>query len=372
MKENAILLDGKLYLETKFRIREFRKNPSNKILTDIVYLQDNMAIVKASALYNENVIAEAYAARHIVVEEKFLEMAETAAIGRALSDAGYNLASEEFASDVDPLSKTIALDDGTPYLEVVYRIAWMRREHPDWVIRKQLLRCTEFFAIVQCKIIDVDGNVLSMAHARRQWKDSVAGRQYVESAETAAVGRALSMLGYDLPPEKSKDLNDGTVLAEAPIAESQTWANESNFSAMGMSGNQMEYSQTYVTQAPVPVLQRPETIPTSFQMDTYCTDFDANAFIPEDGQEEVPFFQNNETKHPEELDTIQQEMQDFPNSGQEDTTLAEAENCIIPFGVYTGRKLKDILIQDRKFIEDLAYVYKGNPVLTEAAKRLIS
>lgn len=346
MKENAITLDGRQYLEVKYRIKEFRREQMNHLCTEIAYLEDDMAVIKATAYSGTVVVGEAYACRHVSVEERFLEMAETAAIGRALSDAGYNLPYEEVAQGDDPLKKYILLDDGTPYLEVCYRIAWMRHQHPDWLIRKTLLRCTRNFAVMQCSIVDGKGTVLSLAHARRQWSNSDVGQQFVESAETAASGRALAILGYDLPPETSRDLNDGRIYSESPIREENRY-----------DGNMLHNVQGNVAQ------NAPQNVPRTFPVRDFSGGFDPNAFLPPGDEEEVPFFSEDaQTFGQSRVMTGQQSTEPYQGTA----------DVVIPFGIYSGQRLKDVYEKDRPFVENLAFRYKGDPALIDAAKKIIS
>ena len=393
----TISLDGKKYLEVKYRIQEFRKNPENRLMTEIVFLEDDLAVVKATAVSGKKFLAEAYACRHISVEERFVEMAETAAIGRALSDAGYNLPYEEIVSGIDPLEKCITLDDGSPYLEVPYRIAWMRKCNPDWRIKKTLLKCTRAFAVVQCQIVDMSDQVLSVAHARRQWADSDIGRQFVEYAETAAVGRALSLLGFDLPPEKSKDLNDGRVVSEAPIKNNHEQIIDS---LIYQEAQRRQIPDNLVSAAPVQQLQpvpppvppvqtasappvtpisastppvqavgapsvtngpitRPASIPTTFALDNSQPEFDANAFMPVGDEEEVPFFGPNEVEY------TQQSLFSTPGNQEPE------EDAVIPFGIYTGKMVSEVFKINPEFVHDLAVKYKGNEKIIRVAKAII-
>lgn len=362
MRKNAITLpDGTLYLETKFRIAEFRKNPENRIETELTFIDNCMAVVKAYAMSGEKRISEAYAMRHVSVEERFLEAAETAAIGRALSDAGYNLFLEEL-KDQNPLEKAITLNDGSPYLEVNYRIAWMRREHPEWRIKKKLLSFTNSFAVMQCVVTDEAGNVLSTSHARRQYQEDEMKRQFLECAETAAVGRALSLLGYDLLA--AKDLNDSG-LAEAPLKPGKTdFAHQPAEASETELPMQTEMAGTEPVMRDsqmgnLPELSRSE-IPKVFNDTNYMPDFDANAFMPEnvaENGEEILFFQEDET-----IPMVKMKSERQNNS---------AENYKIPFGIYMGQSLVEVFQKDRAFVEMLVKNYKGDLELVNAAKLLL-
>ena len=86
------------YLDVKYRKLWFRLvNPTGKIISRIVHFTENMAVVEARIYLDkcdqeDNYIANSFSQKFRTADiqfgDKFLEMAETAAIGRALADAG--------------------------------------------------------------------------------------------------------------------------------------------------------------------------------------------------------------------------------------------------------------------------------------------
>lgn len=103
---------GKYYLDVAFRKLWFRlKYPEGKIVKKILKLTDQVAIVEARVYLNrndaeENFIANALAQKYMTADgqfgNKFVELAETAAVGRALSDAGFGLQFADKEEDIDP------------------------------------------------------------------------------------------------------------------------------------------------------------------------------------------------------------------------------------------------------------------------------
>ncbi len=92
-KKHLILLKGKLYLETKWRIAWFREDHTRGCITSEVISFDPV-IVKATVFDGEGaVLATAHAGAkpqaNAVWSGREIEKAETAAIGRALAHAGY-------------------------------------------------------------------------------------------------------------------------------------------------------------------------------------------------------------------------------------------------------------------------------------------
>jgi len=101
---------------------------------------------------------------------------------------------------------------GKPYLQVAHRLVWFRKEHPDWSIRTKIEELAEKGVIMRAEIRDNEGNLIAMAHK----KETMAGfADYIEKAETGAVGRSLAMCGYGTQFEPEFD--EGERLADAPI-----------------------------------------------------------------------------------------------------------------------------------------------------------
>ena len=84
---------------------------------------------------------------------------------------------------------------GRSYLPVSERIYWFRYDHPNWTIKTDIAYVSDDgrFVIVQASLLDEQGRVYATAHKGRSADD---GSDFVEKAETAAIGRALSLLGY--------------------------------------------------------------------------------------------------------------------------------------------------------------------------------
>lgn len=112
-----------LYLDVKYRLLWFRlRNPDGKIDTEIVHVDDKSAVVCCKLYHDKADPADQYLAKstaqRFVSQEKFgdryLEIAETAAMGRVLAAAGYGT---QFCGSTDMLSGIIAdapIDMGIP------------------------------------------------------------------------------------------------------------------------------------------------------------------------------------------------------------------------------------------------------------------
>lgn len=102
---------------------------------------------------------------------------------------------------------------GRDYLEVKWRLVWFREEHPDWDIDTTMLHSDETTAIFACKIYDANGRQVSSGHGSESTKD---WGDYIEKAETKAIGRALAMLGYGT--QFAPELDEGDRIVDAPVA----------------------------------------------------------------------------------------------------------------------------------------------------------
>ena len=99
---------------------------------------------------------------------------------------------------------TDASDNTSLYLDVQYRKMWFRLANPNGKIVKKICNFDGNLAVVEAKVYldknDSEENFVSNAFAQRFADPSNMeyGSRYLESAETAAVGRALADAGYGL------------------------------------------------------------------------------------------------------------------------------------------------------------------------------
>lgn len=109
---------------------------------------------------------------------------------------------------------------GKAYLQVAQRLVWFREEHPNWAIHTLIRKIADKGVIMKAIIKDEHGNVIAMAHK----KETESGfGDYIEKAETGAIGRALGMCGYGSQYEPEFD--EGDRLADAPANKIQTNSN---------------------------------------------------------------------------------------------------------------------------------------------------
>ena len=123
---------------------------------------------------------------------------------------------------------------GRDYLEVKWRLLWLRTEHPDAVIETELVKHTPGLALFRARVT-VPGAGIATG-----WGSETAGdfEDYIEKAETKALGRALAALGYGTQfcedfdfsaerPDRSQrrranpakpPANDGHRVVDAPVS----------------------------------------------------------------------------------------------------------------------------------------------------------
>ncbi|HYI25877.1 MAG TPA: hypothetical protein VD767_10750 [Thermomicrobiales bacterium] len=91
----------------------------------------------------------------------------------------------------DP-TRHLSLINGNEYLEVKWRLVWLRTEHPDAHIDTELVSHQGSEAVFRAKVSLPDGG------SATGWgsEDAQSFGDYLEKAETKAIGRALAALGF--------------------------------------------------------------------------------------------------------------------------------------------------------------------------------
>ena len=103
---------------------------------------------------------------------------------------------------------------GKDYLEVKWRLVWFREDHPDWCIDTECKEQDQDHAIFKAIICDESGIQKSAGHGSESKKDFA---DFLEKAETKAVGRALAMLGYGTQ-FAADELDDGERIVDSPVS----------------------------------------------------------------------------------------------------------------------------------------------------------
>ena len=102
---------------------------------------------------------------------------------------------------------------GKDYLQVAWRLVWFREDHPDFGINAEALSLTDDHAIFKATITDPNGIQVSSGHGSESKKDF---GDFIEKAETKAIGRALAMLGYGTQ-FAADELEEGERIVDSPI-----------------------------------------------------------------------------------------------------------------------------------------------------------
>lgn len=92
----------------------------------------------------------------------------------------------------EPAKYLVNLNGRGEYLEVKWRLVWLRAEHPEAHIETELVRLQDNEAVFKARVSIPDGG------SATGWGSESVGdfRDFVEKAETKAIGRALAALGY--------------------------------------------------------------------------------------------------------------------------------------------------------------------------------
>ncbi len=91
----------------------------------------------------------------------------------------------------DP-SRYLTRVNGSDYLEVKWRLVWLREQHPEATIDTELVRHSDDLALFCAKVTLPSG-----AEATGWGSESPHDfRDFIEKAETKSIGRALAALGF--------------------------------------------------------------------------------------------------------------------------------------------------------------------------------
>lgn len=131
-------------------------------------------------------------------------------------------------------SKYITKVGNADYLEVKWRLVWFRAEHPDGVIDTELSQHEGATAVFRARVSIPGGGVAT------GWGSESADdfRDYLEKAETKALGRALAALGYGT--QFCPDFEFGAAeqrIVDSPISLARTRGRQSERAASGATAS---------------------------------------------------------------------------------------------------------------------------------------
>lgn len=102
---------------------------------------------------------------------------------------------------------------GRDYLQVAFRLVWVREDHPDWSIVTEIIKTDDKGSTVKATISTPDGQILATAH-KSETKQGFD--DHLEKCETGAIGRALALCGYGTQ-FCGEELDEGKRLADSPL-----------------------------------------------------------------------------------------------------------------------------------------------------------
>jgi hypothetical protein len=115
----------------------------------------------------------------------------------------------------NPEQHLMRVKGGAQYLEVKWRLVWFREEHPDWGIdtKALVLDLDKGIAVFQAHLRDEQGNLISTGTKMETARDF---GDFMEKAETGAIGRALAVAGYGTQ-FTGVELAEGQRIVDAPV-----------------------------------------------------------------------------------------------------------------------------------------------------------
>lgn len=106
---------------------------------------------------------------------------------------------------------------GKPYLQVAHRLVWFRERYPEGLITTTIVQLKEDSVVVKAEIYSREiGNPQAVLLAVAHKMETKSGfPDFIEKAETGAIGRALAIVG--LGTQFEPEFDEGERLADAPV-----------------------------------------------------------------------------------------------------------------------------------------------------------
>jgi len=146
---------------------------------------------------------------------------------------------------LDGSYKTVKVD----YLDVKWRIVWFRTEHPNGSIATRLMSDPGVSPAVVQATVTLENGVTATGFGQcgeDDWSD------WLEKAETRAIGRALALLGYGT--QFCEDFDE--IISDSPVESPQTRSAGGQQAALPstdpMTPNQQKYLFSLAREAGIP------------------------------------------------------------------------------------------------------------------------
>jgi hypothetical protein len=117
-------------------------------------------------------------------------------------------------ANFDPNDHLMKLS-GKDYLPVAWRLVWFRDRFPEGHIKTEVIELTDQRAVFRADVTAIVGGEImggATSHGSETPKDF---RDYIEKAETKAIGRALAALG--LGTQFAPELEEGERIVDSPV-----------------------------------------------------------------------------------------------------------------------------------------------------------
>ena len=181
-------------------------------------------------------------------------------------------------SDFDPtpyLRQLRGRGGGSDYLDVKWRLLWLRKEHPDAEIVTELVQHDPQMAIFKATVTVPTGGKAT-GYGSETASDFP---DFIEKAETKAIGRALNALGYgaqfgdaarpDEPPSAPARDRQGQPATPMPRPV-----------PLPQCGERQERRPEPMPERPAPILASPADVPSPAATDPELVDYSWSAFWP--------------------------------------------------------------------------------------------
>lgn len=108
---------------------------------------------------------------------------------------------------------------GRDYLEVKWRLVWLREVHPDATIITEILNHNpaEEWAVIRATVVIPDGGGSATGMALQ--RPTGIAKDYIANGETSAIGRALGALGFGT--QFAPEFDQGEQVIDSPVAPRQ-------------------------------------------------------------------------------------------------------------------------------------------------------
>jgi hypothetical protein len=101
---------------------------------------------------------------------------------------------------------------GKDYIQVAHRLVWFREEMPDARIETSFIEIEDQYAIARAVVSTSDGKILGTATKK---EDAKHFPDFIEKAETGAIGRALALCGFGT--QFAPELDEEHRIVDSPL-----------------------------------------------------------------------------------------------------------------------------------------------------------